>query len=299
MSSIATLLQQIEDEYLEPVIEETPLTFITTDITDVQLTFTLVSDVFSPDEENHISAGRMLEIDYELVRITAFDEVTKVVTCRRGARGTTKAAHYAATSEVRIPTRWSRQRVIDALSASIEALWQPLFVVAEERATIETAQYLPLPLNTVQILSVEYQDGNLEWQTVSSRLFSTSPLDSTTASVQIGRLPYQSALCVVRYGMKVTAPDTITEEIELLPAKWDRIVIADAAAQLLAGVDIDAATQERLTEQMRLENFPVRSGSTISQNLIRYREYLVELAVKELVAEYPREVHRRPVSVWR
>jgi hypothetical protein len=50
-----------------------------------------------------------------------------------------------------------------------------------------------------------------------------------------------------------------------------------------------------LTEQIRLERFPVRSGSTISQSLIRYREYLVQQAATELTAAYPRTIHMKPV----
>lgn len=299
MSTIDDLRQRIEDEYLEPVIEETPLTFLTTDITAEQTTFTLVLGVLSIDEENFIAPGRLLELDSELCRVLDYAENSGVVEAKRGVRGTTKAPHYAATSTVRIPTRWPRKRIEDALSDALEALWQPLFVVEEQRATINTAAYLALPLDTVRVLSVDYQRPDYEWESVTFRLFATHPLDETSASVQIGKLPYQSALCVVRYGRKIVAPGSCDEDLELLPAKWERIVLVDAAAQLLAGVDIDAVTQEYLTEQLRLERFPVRSGSTISQNLVRYREYLVDLAVKEIIAQYPKQVRRRPVSVWR
>lgn len=296
MSTIDTLRQRLEEKYLEPSLEQTPTVPITADLNASSTTFTILDGVLSPDEVSLIGPGMIFELGAELVRIVEYDASTLTITCRRGVRGTTAVTHAAADEELRFPTRWTRKTQHESIADSINALWQPLFVVEEQRATIQTAGYLALPLDTVRIVSVKYQTRERRWKPVSSTLFRTHPLDSTVAAVQIDPLPYQSALCVVKYGRQVLAPSTTTTEIDLLPSDWERIVLADAAAELLAGVDIDAVTQEKLTQEMRLEGFPVKSGGSVSSNLIRYREYLIGLQQQAIVAEEPKQIRHRAVS---
>jgi hypothetical protein len=304
MTTLDDLRQRLEDRYLEPVVEHTPSVPLTGDLNSTDLTFTIIANVLSPDEESLIGPGAFFELGSEIVLCTDYNPSTQLVTVIRGRRGTTAAAHLAADDEFRFPTRWTRKTQHESLTDAIASLWPPLFVIEEQRATIETAGYLALPLDTIRIISVKYQDSySQRWRDITGTLFSTHPLDETLASVQIDPLPYPSALCVVRYGRKVTAPSTVTGEIDLLPTGWERIVLVDAAAELLAGVDIDAVTQETLTQQMRLEGFPVKSGASISTSLIRYREYLMSLAKAELTHEQPKRVtHMQspsPLEVWR
>lgn len=298
MSTIDTLRQQLENRYLEPVTEETPNTPLHTSIDDSQDTFRLTAGVLSPEDENYIAPGRILELDYELTRVISYDASTTTVTARRGVRGTEAAAHTATTTDVRFPTRWPRNDQKISLENAVRALWQPLFAIHEAQATVSSAAYVQLPLSTVRILSVEYRDRSSgEWEPISHKLLAKHPTDANFAAVQVGELPYNT-LCVINYGTRIEVPATVTEEIEDMPEQWDRIVLADVAADLLSGVDIDAATQEYLTQQMRLEGFPVRSGASVSQNLIRYREYLMEQAQKDIEAAYPRDVQRKKVSLF-
>jgi hypothetical protein len=299
MTTLNQLRQRLEDEYLEPAMEETPSVPMTTGINDSDLTMTLTSFILSPDEESYIAAGRVLEIGNECVRVQSYDELTKVVIMTREARGTTAEAH-GVEDLVRIPTRWTRMIQLEAIAAGIEALWQPLFVAKEQRTIIDFARYIPLPLSTVRVLDVQYEARRSgKWRSVPSELFQTHPQDEDMAAVQLGRGPHPNALCVVRYGVKIEVPDDNVTDIVDLPRKWERIILADAAAQLMGGVDIDAQSQELLTEKMRLENFPVRSGSSISNGLIRYREYLVSQAHAEIKAAYPRKVVNTTADAWR
>jgi hypothetical protein len=296
MTTIDDLRQRLEDRFLEPAVEQTPTVPLAADMTSSATTFSILQDVLSIDELSLIGPGALFEIGSELVRIESFNQSTWEITCRRGVRGTTAVAHTAAADELRFPTRWTRKSQHESLSDSINALWPPLFVIEEQRATIQTAGYLPLPLDTIRIQSVKYQTSERRWEPVGAALFKTHPTDNTVASVQIDPLPYQSALCVVRYGRKIVAPTTVDTDIPLLPSGWERIILVDAAAELLSGVDIDAVTQEIMTEQIRLEGFPVKSAMSISQSLVRYREYLIEQAQTGLASEEPKKVHRRAVS---
>jgi hypothetical protein len=298
MTTINDLRQKIENEYLEPVIEQTPSVPLSNDINSSTSTITIVGDILSPDEESLIGPGSLLEIDSELVRVLSYDQNNTTITCTRGVRGTTAAAHTAANSELRFPTRWPRKVIEDAISAAIDSLWQPLYAPKEKLATVATAEYLRLPLNTVRLIGVEYRNLSGEWEPVTATLFATHPTDPDFAAIQLGPIGATSVLCNVRYGLKIEAPSSTTDEIENLEAKWERIVMADVGAQLLSGVDIDATTQEVLTRQFRLDRFPVRSGITISQALIRYREYLIEQAYKDLKARYPVKIYQRPVHLF-
>jgi hypothetical protein len=294
MATLDELRRRLESLYLEPVVEESPTVPLTQDLNASAEVFRIEPNVLSPDEESHIGPGRLLEIGYELVRVLDYDSTVKEVSCRRGVRGTNPAAHTADGDEVRFPTRWPRHTIAEALRSAIHALWQPLFVAEEVNATTTTAGYVDLPLDTVRVLQVQVSHDGM-WTPADNVLFHTHPTDQTRAAVQLEPRWGARALCLIRYGRRVTPPDDISEEIELLPAKWERIVLVDAAAELISGVDVDAVTQEVLTQQIRLEQFPVRSGSSISQNLIRYREYLVEQAASELVASYPRDIHMNTV----
>lgn len=299
MTTLNDLRQRLEDEYLEPVMEETPQVPATTDIDSTQTAFTLTSGILSPDEESYIAEGSTIEWDSELMRVVTYNELTKQITVVRNVRNTEASAHTTA-SWVRIPTRWTRKSQLDALRAGIEALWQPLFVSKEERTILEVAGYVALPLNTVRLIDVRYQSPHSRrWRSVSAELFATHPEDPTRAAIQVGSGPDRGQLCVIRYGVAIEPPVGDDDEIVDLPSKYERIVLVDAAAELLSSVDIDAQSQEMLTEKMRLENFPVRSGSQISQSLIRYREYLVAQAERELIAKHPRRIVNRTAGAWR
>lgn len=298
MTSIDDLRQRLEDQYLEPVLEETPSSPLAVDIDNTQTTFRIVPDVLSPDDESYIAPGRILELDYELVRVLSYDASTKEVSCRRGVRGSLAASHTAATTDVRFPTRWPRRIMKTSIENGIRSLWQPLFLKAEVQATVSSAQYVQLPLSTIRIIKVEFRnDHSGRWDEVAYKLHNTHPHDPSYASIEIGDVPYRTQ-CTITYGKKVDVPAVVTDDIEGMPPEWERIILADAAAEMLSGVDIDATTQEYLTQQMRLENFPVKSGSSISQNLIRYKEYLVDEAEKDLKAAEPRAVAHRRVSLY-
>jgi len=299
MSTLTSLRQELESVFLEPAMEETPSVGINKALTDSETSFTIDSNVLSPDEESYIAPGRIVEMGNEYMRIETYDELTKATTVERGVKGSTKTAHDANT-RLRIPNRFGRWNQINALRAAIEGLWQPLFVPKEKRATVGTSSYISLPLNTVRVLNVKYQSQRSNrWRSVPAELFRTHPLDDGMAAVQLAVGPSSRALCVVRYGIRVEAPAGDTTEIVDLPQKWERIVLVDAAAQLLSAVDVDAQSQELLTEKMRLENFPVRSGSSISSSLLGYREYLVTRAHKELIASYPRQLIKGRASALR
>jgi len=306
MTTLNELRQELEDLYLEPTSEETPGTTLTGDITSGALSFSITPDILSPDELAFIEAGRLLELDNELVRVTSFDASTYLVNCKRGVRGSEAVAHTAADCEVRIPTRWPRHRMIKTLRSAIIGLWQPLFATRNELSTVESAPWVPLPLNTVRILDVKMERpagsrgfGSFDrWRSIPFEFFPEHPLDPNQASVQLAAVPYPSQLVRIQYGVRIEPPAGDDDTIEDLPSEYEPIVLAASAAKLLAGVDIDAQTQETLTQQIRLQGFPVGSGTSISNALLGFSEFLTDKHNKEITARYKRKIARRKAGIW-
>jgi hypothetical protein len=182
-----------------------------------------------------------------------------------------------------------------ALYEAIDNLWKPLYLLEEQRAVIDAMGYLALPLDTVEILRVQYEYGD-EWIDAEWELFATHPLDEAQAAVQITPSLNPGALAVIRYGREPARPTAVGDTLAPWEDAWNRIVVLDAAIALLSGVDIDAATQEYLTQQMRLDRFPVRSGASIVQAMIAYREYLVGRRKEKQTSTHRAGVHMMPVN---
>ena len=310
MTTLDDLRITLETDYLEPVSERTAKTPLALAMDDTELTFTITDGVLSPDEEAVIGPGAVVEIDYELLQAASFDMSTQVVTVLgRAFEGGGPAAAHLLGASMRLPTRWPRQSQANALNEAIDNLWKPLYVVEEERVTVDTLGYLPLPLDTVEVLRIQYEydrrwGQNLrstvtpdsEWLDAEYELFATHPQDGNFAAVQVVPTLSPGALCVIRYGREPARPALVTDTLAPWEDAWNRIVVLDAAIALLSGVDIDAVSQEFLSQSLRLDRFPVRSGATITQAMIAYREYLVARRKEKQIAKHRPGVHMMPVT---
>ncbi len=300
MTTLNDLRVTLETDYLEPVSERTAKTPLAAPMDDSELTLTITDGVLSPDEEAVIGPGAVIELDYELAQVADFNMSTNVITLlSRAFEGGGPAAQHALGASMRLPTRWPRQAQANALSEAIDNLWKPLYVIEEERLTVDTLGYLPLPLDTVEILRVQYEfdsrwgrdhvptaSGASEWLDAEHELFETHPQDPNFAAVQVVPTLSHGALCVIRYGREPARPTLVTDTLAPWDDGWNRIVVLDAGIALLSGVDIDSVTQEYLTQQLRLDRFPVRSGATITQAMIAYREYLVARRKEKQIAKH-------------
>lgn len=308
MTTLNDLRITLETDYLEPVSERTAKTPLAAAMDDTELTLTITDRVLSPDEEAVIGPGAIIELDYELFQVSDFNMSTSVITVLgRAFEGGGAAAAHAIGASMRLPTRWPRQSQANALSEAIDNLWKPLYVIEEERLTIDTLGYLPLPLDTVEILRVQYEydtrarglvpttSSGSEWLDAEYELFRTHPQDPNFAAVQVVPTLSPGALAIIRYGREPARPALVTDTLAPWEDAWNRIVVLDAAIALLSGVDIDSVTQEYLSQQLRLERFPVRSGATITQAMIAYREYLVTRRREKQTAKSPPGIHMMPV----
>ena len=310
MTTLNDLRITLETDYLEPVSERTAKTPLASAMDDSELTFTITDDVLSPDEEAVLGPGAVVELDYEMLQVASHDMSTQVITVLgRAFEGGGPAAAHALGASMRLPTRWPRQSQANALMEAIDNLWKPLYVVEEERLTVDTLGYLPLPLDTVEVLRIQYEFDNRwggdlipttsygsEWLDAEYELFETHPQDPNFAAVQVVPTLSPGALCVIRYGREPARPTLVTDTLDPWEDAWNRIIVLDAGIALLSGVDIDAVTQEYLSQQLRLDRFPVRSGATITQAMIAYREYLVGRRKEKQIAKHRPGVHMMPIT---
>ena len=65
-----------------------------------------------------------------------------------------------------------------------------------------------------------------------------------------------------------------------------------AVADIMGATDVDASTQEFITEKLAAENYPVGSGERIRNALLRLRSLLIDEARGNLRSLYP-----APVSI--
>lgn len=295
MSTVESLRNRLELEYLEPTTERSPSVPITNAIDSSETAFILDPGVLSPDEEAGIGPGITLEIENELVFVTDYVESTRTVTCKRDYLDSGGVAHIVGAL-VHFPTRWPRFLQEQSIRDSIEGLNADLFIVKEIRLTTNNLGYVDLPLSTTTIIEVIVKSGS-RWIPVQAELFKTHGLDDSVAAMQV-ETGVNNVFARVRYGVSITVPTLSTAEIVDLPSKWERLILVDAALSQMSGVDIDAVTQEYITESMRLERFPVRSGESIVRALIQLREYLLGRLIKEQKALNPPQVRNVDTVVF-
>lgn len=292
MATIQSLRQALELDFLEPMTERVAAAPISVGFSANPTTIKYSAGVFSPDEESLIGPGAVVEVGTGLYYITAYDGSTRTLTVQAGHQGTPDEAHVAGEL-MRIPGRFTRHRMEQAIRKAIDGLWEPLWVTKSIRTTTDAAGYLPLPLNAVMATDVLWLDTNDRWTPAPSQLMVN--LDENFTAIQLHPNVPAGRIAIVEYGAKIQAPSSSTATIEDLPQKWEYLVIIDAALTLTAGLDVDAVSQEMIVESLRLQQFPVRSGASITTSLIQVSEYLRNRERMALRADQRDTVERREV----
>jgi hypothetical protein len=154
----------------------------------------------------------------------------------------------------------------------------------------------------VRVLKLRYAsstDDTTEWKTVRAELLDRfqEAATSKTAVQTLGIPASRSAelMYLARFPRAAAESDNLSGVNFELPVRWERIIVAGIAAQMLAGRDIDHATQEFITEQLEAQGFPVGSGRRVLSGLITYRDYLIQKETKALEGETKTPASRRRV----
>ena len=135
MATFGELIDRTYREYLRPVEEQEPLSQVAntdtlTDgvsqgITSSSTTLQYKAGLFTPEEEELIGAGSVLEIEQELLMVEDINTVAREITVERGRLGSTAAEHLNDTDIILKP-KYPRLNVANAIGDQVIGLYPAL-----------------------------------------------------------------------------------------------------------------------------------------------------------------------------
>ena len=293
MAAVSTLVDRIYRDFLNKPDDLAAFSRLDGAITDSDTSLTYEDGLFSVEEENLLEAGALVEIDQELMLVTDANPSTRVLTVSRGYAGTTAAAHSDKDNIFLNPT-FPRKSVFDAVADNIVRLYPSLYNVTTTNVT-SNSTYAEVPASTVEILTSYVQNASGEQYTSAGiELLRDFPPSTTNTAVQFyntsnGKTVY---LVVKRKFVRPTAETDDLATTCLISNEYEQIVMVGAVADIVGATDIDATTQEFITEKLAAENYPVGSGERLRNALLRLRSLLIDEARGNLRSLYP-----APVSI--
>ena len=294
MAAVSTLVDRIYRDFLNKPDDLSAFSRLDGAITDTTGTSVVYeTGLFSSEEENLLGNGALVEVDQELMLVTAANTSTRTLTVSRGYSGTTAATHADKTNIFINPT-FPRKSVFDAVSDNISRLYPSLYNVTTTNVVANTT-YQEVPASTVEILTSYVQNSSGEQYTSAGiELLRDFPPSSTNTAVQFFNTSNGKTVHLV-VKRKFVRPTDETSDIEtvcLVSPEYEQIVMVGAVADIVGATDIDASTQEFITEKLAADSYPVGSGERLRNALLRLRSLLIDEARGNLRSLYP-----APVSI--
>ena len=294
MAAVSTLVDRIYRDFLNKPDDLSAFSRLDGAISDTTgTTLTYESGLFSSEEENLLGNGALVEVDQELMLVTAANTSTRTLTVSRGYAGTTAATHADETNIFINPT-FPRKSVFDAVADNIVRLYPSLYNVTTTNVT-STSTYAEVPASTVEVLTSYVQNASGEQYTSAGiELLRDFPPSTTNTAVQFFNTSNGKTVHLV-VKRKFVRPTDETVDLAtdcLIADEYEQIVMVGAVADIVGATDIDATTQEFITEKLAQENYPVGSGERLRNALLRLRSLLIDEARGNLRSLYP-----APVSI--
>ena len=159
MSTFGQLIDRTYREYLRPVEEQEPLSQVANldtitggqGITAAGTTLKYKEGLFTPEEEELIGAGSVLEIDSELLMVEDINTVSREITVERGRLGST-AAEHAEDTDIILKPKYPRLNVANAIGDQVIGLFPALYAIKKTTITTASTQFVEMPAGTQRIL---------------------------------------------------------------------------------------------------------------------------------------------------
>ena len=294
MAAVSTLVDRIYRDFLNKPDDLSAFSRLDGAISSTTSTSVVYeTGLFSSEEENLLGSGALIEIDQEIMLVTAANTSTRTLTVARGYQGTTAATHSDEANIFVNPT-FPRKSVFDAVADNIVRLYPSLYNVTTTNVT-SNSTYQEVPASTVEILTsyVQNATGN-QYTSAGIQLLRDFPPSSTNTAVQfyntsLGKTVY---LVVKRKFVRPTSESVDLATDCLMVDEYEQIVMVGAVADIVGATDVDASTQEFITEKLAAESYPVGSGERLRNALLRLRSLLIDEARGNLRSLYP-----APVSI--
>ena len=294
MAAVSTLVDRIYRDFLNKPDDLSAFSRLDGALSDTTgTTVVYESGLFSSEEENLLGNGALIEVDQELMLVTAANPSTRTLAVSRGYAGTTAATHADETNIFINPT-FPRKSVFDAVADNIVRLYPSLYNVTTTNVT-SGSTYAEVPASTVEVLTSYVQNASGEQYTSAGiELLRDFPPSTTNTAVQFYNTSSGKTVHLV-VKRKFVRPTSETVDLAtdcLISDEYEQIVMVGAVADIVGATDIDASTQEFITEKLAAESYPVGSGERLRNALLRLRSLLIDEARGNLRSLYP-----APVSI--
>jgi len=293
MAAVSTLVDRIYRDFLNKPDDLSAFSRLDGAIDNTTTTLVYQDGLLSSEEENLLDGGALIEINQELMLVTNIVSSTRTLTVSRAYSGTTAASHGDKTNIFINPT-FPRKSVFDAVSDNIARLYPSLYNVTTTNVT-SNSTYQEVPASTVEVLTSYVQNATGDQYTSAGiQLLRDFPPSSTNTAVQFYNTSNGKTvhLVVKRKFVRPTDETSDLETVCLIPAEYEQIVMVGAVADIMGATDVDASTQEFITEKLAAESYPVGSGERLRNALLRLRSLLIDEARGNLRSLYP-----APVSI--
>ena len=293
MAAVSTLVDRIYRDFLNKPDDLSAFSRLDGAIDNTTTTIIYEDGLLSSEEENLLDGGALIEINQELMLVTNIVSSTRTLTVSRAYSGTTAASHGDKTNIFINPT-FPRKSVFDAVSDNIARLYPSLYNVTTTNVT-SNSTYQEVPASTVEVLTSYVQNATGDQYTSAGiQLLRDFPPSSTNTAVQFYNTSNGKTvhLVVKRKFVRPTDETSDLETVCLIPAEYEQIVMVGAVADIMGATDVDASTQEFITEKLAAESYPVGSGERLRNALLRLRSLLIDEARGNLRSLYP-----APVSI--
>lgn len=277
MATVGELIDRTYRDYLEQTDDQGVTLASGSAYTTAATSIVYTATTMAPDEEDLLAPGVLVEHGIEQMRVTDVDSDTNTMTVERGVNGTTATA-IAAGDEIRVAPIYSRRSVFDAVCDNVVALYPDLSATLTQTITSATTP-VDVSADIVAVKGATYLSASRPVQASVELLRNYPPSATGQAVLFHGGVPTGTTVYLT-YEARFARPDAEADDVTLLgvDAAWERIVVVGAAAQVLAGRDLDAVSAEFLTEQLEREGFPVSSAGRLRDGLLRYQAFLLEQA---------------------
>jgi len=293
MAAVSTLVDRIYRDFLNKPDDLSAFSRLDGAIDNTTTTLIYEDGLLSSEEENLLDGGAIIEINQEMMLVTNIVSSTRTLTVSRAYSGTTADSHGDKTNIFINPT-FPRKSVFDAVSDNISRLYPSLYNVTTTNVVANTT-YQEVPASTVEILTSYVQNSSGEQYTSAGiELLRDFPPSSTNTAVQFYNTTNGKTVHLV-VKRKFVRPTDETSDIEtvcLVAPEYEQIVMVGAVADIMGATDVDASTQEFITEKLAAESYPVGSGERLRNALLRLRSLLIDEARGNLRSLYP-----APVSI--
>lgn len=245
-----------------------------------------------PEDEALLRQGSLLELDQELVRVTAYNSVSGAVTVVRGEYGTVPVAHTRPLL-INLNPPYTRAAVFEAVADNIITLYPKLFTAGVEYLSTVAAGVFPINDElAVEVLSA-WGDG---WQSSTDIHGEVVDFHQLAGGRAIITNHVTAGSMWFRYRRRMGKPTSESDTLADLGVdeRWVSIVMAGAAGDLMVGRDIPAAQTEWVKSVLEAENIRVGTRMSIAGGLRQYRNLLLTDAMREMKAEYRPKVRMRP-----